>query len=420
MLVDFSLSLHPAPPSRRTYIRICSFAVAISFTLAAANNASAITSLKVMTYNILVGGAQYGPLSRTVGVIQTAQADIIGIQEVGGSAQSIANSLGFFYHGFNSDIAIISRYPIVQVLNQGVQLQLSPTQSAYVFDVHLAPYPYQPYDIRDGLIMTEAQAISAAQATRGQSVANLLSEITPALNSSAPVFLTGDFNEPSHLDWTQAAANAGLHFGKKVDWPTSHSITNAGLSDAFRDLRPDVINDPGNTWTPGSPAPNIAANEVHDRIDFVYYAGANVAPVTAKTLGYNANDSSTDIAVQPYPSDHRAVVVNFNIPGCAIVGDLNGNCSLGVDDWMQFRSGQQIDMTGFSHSQAYSYGDLNGDLRNNHADFVIFKNAYDAVHGAGAFFAMVQSVPEPSALSASLALGAIGLRIAMRPRSRTS
>ena len=69
-----------------------------------------------MTYNILMGGATYGPLSRTVGVIQTAQADVIGIQEVGGSAASIASSLGFYYHGFNSDIAIISRYPIAQVL----------------------------------------------------------------------------------------------------------------------------------------------------------------------------------------------------------------------------------------------------------------------------------------------------------------
>ena len=192
-----------------------------------------------------------------MGVIQTAQADVIGIQEVGGSAQSIANSLGFYYQGFNSDIAIISRYPIAQVLNQGVRLQISPTQEAYVFDVHLAPYPYQPYDIRDGLITTEAQAIAAANSARGSSAATLVNDMSSALASGSPVFLTGDFNEPSHLDWTQAAANAGLHFGKKVDWPTSRTVTNAGLVDSFRQLRPDVINDRGETWTPGSPAPNI-------------------------------------------------------------------------------------------------------------------------------------------------------------------
>ena len=89
--------------------------------------AQPVTSLKVMTYNILLGGAQYGPLSRTVGVIQAAQADVIGIQEVRGNAQAIANALGFYYHGFDSDLAIISRYPITQVLNEGVRLHLSST-----------------------------------------------------------------------------------------------------------------------------------------------------------------------------------------------------------------------------------------------------------------------------------------------------
>src|SRR6476620_9647505 len=107
-----------------------------SFTLAACcvlalistGRGQPVDSLKVMTYNILLGGAQYGPLSRTVGVIQAAQADVIGIQEVGSSAQSIANALGFYYQGFNSDIAIISRYPVAEVFNQGVRLQVSPTQ----------------------------------------------------------------------------------------------------------------------------------------------------------------------------------------------------------------------------------------------------------------------------------------------------
>src|SRR3954468_19729264 len=108
--------------------RAARITVVAFFAYASIAVAQPVDTLRVMTYNILVGGAAYGPLSRTVGVIQAAQADVIGIQEVGGSAQSIANSLGFYYHGFNSDIAIISRYPIAQVLNQGVRLQILPTQ----------------------------------------------------------------------------------------------------------------------------------------------------------------------------------------------------------------------------------------------------------------------------------------------------
>src|SRR4051794_1297634 len=147
------------------FVKVCA-ACSIVLAISRTGRAQTVGSLRVMTFNVLTGGATYGPLSRTVGVIQTAQADVIGIQEVGGSAPSIASSLGYYYHGFNSDTAIISRYPIAEVFGQGVRLQISPTQDAYVFDTHLAPYPYHPYDIRDGLVTTEAQAIAAANAAR--------------------------------------------------------------------------------------------------------------------------------------------------------------------------------------------------------------------------------------------------------------
>ena len=139
-----------------------------------------------MSYNIWVGGASTGPLSRTVGVIQTAQADIIGIQEQGGNGQAIATALGFNYQSLGGSTAILSRYPIVQTLNSGVKVQLSAQQEAFVFDVHLAPYPYQPYDIRDGFITNETQAIAQAQATRN--VTGVLNAMTPSLNSALPCF----------------------------------------------------------------------------------------------------------------------------------------------------------------------------------------------------------------------------------------
>jgi hypothetical protein len=222
--------------------------------------------------------------------------------------------------------------------------------------------------------------------------------MAPVLASGVPVFLTGDFNEPSHLDWTAEAAAAGLNFGKQVDWPASRAVADAGLLDAFRQLRPDEVLDRGETWTPGSPAPIVDANEVHDRIDFVYYAGDDVVPTSALTFGYDANDPNTDIGIQPYPSDHRAVVAEFNIPSCSMTGDLNGDCLFTVGDWSQFRSGQHADLTGLTGSEAYALGDLNGDFRNDHADFVLFKTAFEAANGSGTFANLLHAVPEPSAL----------------------
>ena len=43
-------------------------------------------------------------------------------------------------------------------------------------------------------------------------------------------------------------------------------------------------------------------------------------------------------------------------------------------------------------------GDLNGDFKNNHADFVIFKTAFEAANGTGSFASALTSVPEPSGL----------------------
>lgn len=374
--------------------------MALALTTVMSGTVIAVDTLRVMTYNIWVGGTLGCPtLSCTVGVIQAAGADVVGLQEQGSSGPALAAALGFQYYNLGGSTAILSRYPIVQGLGQGVRLQLSPSQEAFVFNVHFAPYPYQPYDIRDGLITTESQAIASAQATRGGSVSTLLNNMSTALASGSPVFLTGDFNEPSHLDWTQEAAAMGLNFGMKVNWPTSNSIVAAGLTDAFRELRPDEVLDRGETWTPGYPAPNVAANEVHDRIDMVYYAGFNVRPTSAQVLGFNINDGNTDIALQPYPSDHRAVVVEFEMPACFMLGDLNGDCMLTAADWGQFRNGQHTNMTGLSRSQAYERGDLNGDFQNNHADFKIFKAAYEAAHGAGSFANLLNQAPEPSALT---------------------
>ena len=309
-----------------------------------------VDSLRVMTYNIWGSGFGAGlPLSHTAGVITAAGADVIALQEAGASVDDIANLLGFHWQFFNSDLSLISRYPITQVVpatpgtgsarTRGAKIELSPGQEVYLFDIHLEPFPYEPYNIRDGLITTEAQAIaSAVQSVRGASITTGLTNASGALATGLPVFFVGDFNEPSHLDWTQEAADAGMNFDMKVNWPTSNAVVNAGLSDAFREVRPDEVNDQARTWTPGYPPPTVSANEVHDRIDLVYYkAPANVRPVEALTLGYNANDGFTDIAIQPYPSDHRSVVVEFDLDFTP--GDFDNDGDVDGEDFLVWQRG---------------------------------------------------------------------------------
>jgi hypothetical protein len=83
---------------------------------------------------------------------------------------------------------------------------------------------------------------------------------------------------------------------------------------------------------------------------------------------------------------------------CDLFADLNGDCALNAADWLQFRSSQHVSMTGLTLAEAAARGDLNGDFRNDHQDFVLFKNAFEATNGAGSFEAML-AVPEPAALT---------------------
>jgi hypothetical protein len=80
------------------------------------------------------------------------------------------------------------------------------------------------------------------------------------------------------------------------------------------------------------------------------------------------------------------------------VGDLNGSGTVTVADWTQFISGAETDLSALSPAQAYQQGDLNGDGENNIFDFGLFKDAYEAANGLGAFEAMLAGVPEPSCL----------------------
>jgi hypothetical protein len=118
--------------------------------------------------------------------------------------------------------------------------------------------------------------------------------------------VVGDFNEPSHLDWTEAAAKAGRH-PIKVEYPTSLAMVESGFSDSYRIIYPDEMKNPGLTWSPkykaGDPTTHL------DRIDFVYFKGKGLNVTDVKIVGENKDNA--DLVVKPYPSDHRAVVATF-------------------------------------------------------------------------------------------------------------
>jgi exonuclease III len=283
------------------------------------------TSVRVMSYNIYRGGTFRGqPLAQTAKAIQEAKADIVGVQETrspnGVNAEKLAQLLGWNHHVNPRNRVIVTRYEIVEEMRDGIKVKLPSGHHAYIFNLHLPSNPYQPYQLLGikpkwhkhwdtPFIKTEAEAIAAAKEARGEEITALLKEIRSLPHKDAPVFVVGDFNEPSHLDWTEKAAKSGRH-PIRVEYPTSLEMVKAGFADAWRTIYPDEMKKPGYTWTPIMMADDPEAH--HDRIDFVYFKGKGVKVTGANIVG--ENKSNADIVVSPYPSDHRAVVATFMLP----------------------------------------------------------------------------------------------------------
>ena len=275
----------------------------------------------LMSFNILYGGTHLGQsLEQTAAVIRLAQADIVVACEQWGNAEPLADLLGFTCHivvapPYWKSVAVLSRYPITETFANGVRLELDLQQSVCVFGVHLTSTPYQPYRVRDKAYTEIEEILDEARETREQELVDVLSEIRPLIEAGERVFLCGDFNEPSHLDWTLASARAGHHFGLEMPWPCSKRVTESGMEDAYRVVFPDVCRHPGYTWTSvpglGVGGSERAEDEVHDRIDFIYYAGLGLEPRAASIVG--ENNRNADLVVSPFPSDHRAVAVIYQI-----------------------------------------------------------------------------------------------------------
>ncbi|MDW4549902.1 endonuclease/exonuclease/phosphatase family protein [Defluviimonas sp. D31] len=304
--------------------------------LLGAGSAHAETTLRIMSYNIWGGGGNEGKgVEETVAVLKAANPDIIGMQEtrlepedctaeacaaVGESvAKQIAEALGYYYYDQSQENvalwanAILSRYPIgtPTAHDLGVPINVNGV-TVWAFNIHHDDEPYQPYQLLSieygpaPFIKAEAEAQDWATKTRGPAM-DLLFEDMAAADGAAAVFVFGDFNEPSEHDWTDAAVAAGQQ-PVKVEWPTTHRLSEAGFVDTYRAVWPDPVAKPAYTWTPQGDEAD--PEDHHDRIDFAFARAEGLTVTGAWIVGETG--PRTDLAVDPWPSDHRATLAEVS------------------------------------------------------------------------------------------------------------
>ena len=307
--------------SRRLVVLLSMLGLA-SLAIPPATAASPAT-VKVMTLNIFYGGDEWNlengqwcvrptgcpeTMKHVVSTIRAADPDIVGLQEATANECVLADMLGWFCE---PRLQLISRFPLIDPPGaNGVYAlaEVTPGRFVAISNVHLPSDPYGPYWVRDG--EPRSTVLALERSTRLPAIQRQLSVLPGLATSGVPVFLTGDFNSPSHLDWTPAVDAVRDEVRYPVAWPVSEALAGAGFRDSYREVHPDPAAVPGFTWTPPGTLESVP-NEVYDRIDWVLVQGP------AETLGTKLVGESggpdVDVSHDPYPTDHRGVVSTFRV-----------------------------------------------------------------------------------------------------------
>ncbi len=208
---------------------------------------------------------------------------MVGVQEPERNTRKLADLLGWYA---SPQAHVISRFPVLDPPDaDGLFAYVMPVPGRVVAvsNVHLPSTPYGPYQVRKG--WPRSKVLELERTLRLPALHRVLREL-PALAEQMPVFLTGDFNSPSHLDWTQAVADSRREVPYAVAWPASKALAEAGFGDSYRDAHPDPVADPGYTWSPGGP--ETQDKDFFDRIDWVLHAGA-ATTVDSRLVGERGN-----------------------------------------------------------------------------------------------------------------------------------
>lgn len=310
-----------------------------------------LNTYKILSFNIEYGAAKYG-VDKVVDIIKNSGADVAILTEVSeidpqykpieskNTGKNVASKLGWNCVSVPSnDTVIISKYPLV-VQNKDLGSALV-NNKFYIIPVHLPDFPYQPFQVTkipycydqcqknvkmDNFGMgvngvqshnpdQELKLMSEATKARGSQMMHIIAEINKLKsNDNKPIIIGGDFNEPSHLDWSLKAFENNIH-PAKVQYPTSSLLYANGFVDTYRQIYKDEVSEPGYTWparmdevikdqfennvqSSKAKFTNVDQKYIQDRIDFIY--------VTQDVLVRNVEKILT-------PSDHYALLASVSM-----------------------------------------------------------------------------------------------------------
>lgn len=318
-------------------------------------------TFKVLQFNIWQEGSVVkGGFDAVADEIVRSDADFVTLSEVRNYhntrfcdriVEALKERGQTYYSFYTEDSGLLSRYPItdsttVYPLNddRGSIYRLVTRKGDQEFAVYTAHLDYRNcayYDARgyDGNTWEKREPVTNLDSllilnrasVRDDAIARFVTEAEKDKAAGRIVILGGDFNEPSHLDWTEATKDMRDHYGLVVPWDVSVILEKAGYKDAYRVKYPNPVTHPGLTCP--ADCPDIALEKLvwspeaddRDRIDFIMFAPYEGLTLTDATIigpkgdilrGQRATEETADPIVAPkgiWPTDHKAVLATFQL-----------------------------------------------------------------------------------------------------------
>lgn len=255
-----------------------------------------------------------------------------------------------YYSFYSYDSGLLSKYPIVDSSvifpengDHGSIYKLVADwegEPVCVYTAHLDYLNCSYYRVRgyDGSTWDKIEPDTDVESLLADNVASqrddairlFLADAEKEIAKGHLVFIGGDFNEPSHLDWVEATKDSAGHRGVVIPWTVSTMLSQSGFEDTYRQQYPDPVKNPGYTypadckdaeverltWTPDA--------DERERIDFIYYypqkglklMSANIyGPQGSIRNSQRVKENTEDVFIEPlgvWPTDHKGLLVCFS------------------------------------------------------------------------------------------------------------
>lgn len=296
-------------------MKIFKFFIWASFAIPFFANASDLNRISVLSLNCCVEGftleTYASRVAEFVGFLSPRIKDkpyIIGLQEIHpfegyehdiskDIVKSLTDEYGIPPHHFHcdriphaeivsGDTAIISNLLPGETPGEFI---LPSGQTIRAMSLHLTDSPYQlsyligeSYGDDDGSSIDRtsphfAKALEeSARVNRGEALEAFLEHFMK--DSEKPLVIVGDFNEPSHLDWTAGALDEKIYghlpeTPEVIEWPCTRMLHDHGFIDALRTVHPSPSDFRGYSYPATSSIPSFGPRA---RIDHILVKNGSV------------------------------------------------------------------------------------------------------------------------------------------------